>query len=294
MKCIFFFCIGIFFIGMAEKCYAAPDLLVTSMAMTPSSQVPGGEVVIHYRILNSDDTSGTGGSFDVAFYYSTNSTITTVDTRLATLTIPELAPASYYPSSSNGQITLTLPETALVGTRYLGAIVDYNNEITESNENNNSRSAAITVIPLSPDLLVSTMIITPSSQVPGEEVTIRYRILNSDSSSATGRSFDVAFYYSTNSTITTVDTQLTTIIVPELAANAYYPAEGNGQITVTIPETAIMGLRYLGVIADYNANIAEDNENNNTRSTAITIIPTVSSPWVIFTPVILGSTQLEE
>jgi CARDB len=74
-------------------------------------------------------------------------------------------------------------------------------------------------------------------------------------------------YLSTDQTITTSDTLLTTVIAPSLAPSnqsGYYDLQN---VTITLPTNLAPGTYYIGGIADYNNQVAETNESNNTFNT---------------------------
>ncbi|MCS3928170.1 hypothetical protein M2175_003201 [Bradyrhizobium elkanii] len=89
-------------------------------------------------------------------YLSTDATITTSDTLLTTLTTGStLATVSQPGFYDLHTVTLTLPGNLAPGTYYVGGISDYNNQLTESNESNNTYNALqVTVTaPAQPDLI---------------------------------------------------------------------------------------------------------------------------------------------
>ena len=89
-----------------------------------------------------NDGTGAAGASTSGIYLSTDSTITTSDTLLATDAVAAIAAGSW----SSESVSITIPGTLAAGTYYVGAIADYNNAIAESNETNNpSAGVAITV-----------------------------------------------------------------------------------------------------------------------------------------------------
>ncbi|MET4214343.1 hypothetical protein [Bradyrhizobium sp. LA2.1] len=82
------------------------------------------------------------GLTTAGIYLSTDATITTGDTLLTTLTtsstLATVSQPGYYDLHT---VTLTLPGNLAPGTYYVGGISDYNNQLTESNELNNSYNA---------------------------------------------------------------------------------------------------------------------------------------------------------
>jgi hypothetical protein len=81
-------------------------------------------------------------------------------------------------------------------------------------------------------------------------------------------------YLSTDGTITTSDILIATIAIPSLASGASV----SGGITVPFPSTLTAGTYHLGVIADYNGQIAESSESNNSAAVSIPVILGNSSP----------------
>ena len=102
---------------------------------------------------------------------------------------------------------MALPGNLAPGTYYIGGIADYNNQVSESNEVNNTYNVAqITVTaPPQPDL-TEYVAVSSTTLAAGGSVTIRclydMNVGNGVSGLSTAR-----IYLSTDSTITTSDTQ---------------------------------------------------------------------------------------
>ncbi|HEV2562012.1 MAG TPA: CARDB domain-containing protein, partial [Rhizomicrobium sp.] len=103
------------------------DLTATSASLSGST--------FSYHINNVG--SSAAASSTAGIYLSTDSTITTSDTRINTHATPSLAAGA----SDIESVVLTLPTTLTPGTYYIGAIADYTNTIAESDETNNASSA---------------------------------------------------------------------------------------------------------------------------------------------------------
>jgi len=243
---------------------AQPDLYVTFLSVTPSSVKPGESVEVKYKIRNNGNTAA--NNFYVRLYLSSNSTISTSDTYLNHEQSITFLTANT--TSNTYTATVTIPENTSDGTKYLGCIVDYNHLIAETNENNNTRATAITV--KRPDLYVTYLSINPATANPGESVQVTYQIRNQGDADVSGN-FRLRLYLSNNTTITTSDRYLNhQRTFSSLAANTTSPSYS---ATVTIPADADEGTKYIGCIVDYDLQINETNENNNTRATAITVNP---------------------
>ncbi len=129
----------------APPVLSLPDLDVqnTGAAYPPtlsaSSVVAGGSVTLTYRLSNFG-TVGAPSSV-TGIYRSSDSTISTGDTQIGTDANASLA-------ANTGQTeTFTINTTGwAAGTYYIGAVADYNNAITESNESNNPSSGVLLTV----------------------------------------------------------------------------------------------------------------------------------------------------
>ena len=101
---------------------------------TDNLTVSGNSVTVSATIENTG-TSG-AGSFDVRFYASTNTIISTGDVPIYTATVNSLAAAATTIVGS----TIDLCTAGLTNntTYYIGYIIDYNNSVSESNESDNT------------------------------------------------------------------------------------------------------------------------------------------------------------
>ena len=87
--------------------------------------------------------NGVSGPSTARIYLSTDPTITTSDTVLATLTTSQTLATVSQPGYYDHQtVTVTLPGNLAPGTYYIGGIADYNNQVSESNEANNTYNVA--------------------------------------------------------------------------------------------------------------------------------------------------------
>jgi subtilase family serine protease len=248
-----------------------PDLQVTLLTVTPTTQAQGGRVTVTYRITNAG--AANAGAFKLRFYYSTNSVITTrSDTylnveRTITAGLARGAVAA-------GTAAVTLPGSATVGAGYIGAIVDFDNKIVESNESNNTRAARMTVTasPL-PDLSfsVSSVPSIGSTVTLGQSFTGRYTVRNNGGGNLT-TDFVVRYYYCTGTTTATcVTTPIgTQTITTNLAANA---TTSFTTPTLRLPATATAGTRYIRAFVDATTIVRESSETNNNDFDSITVVP---------------------
>ncbi|MGA2606382.1 MAG: CARDB domain-containing protein [Terriglobia bacterium] len=243
---------------------AQADLLVTSVSI-PSSATVGGQVSLSATIKNQGGTAA--GAFRMSFYLSTSSTISTSSTNIGYCTYTSLAAGA----TNTCAMSPTLPSSVGAGTYYGGAIVDDLNQVSESNESNNTLLASntLTVSSSQADLLVTSVSI-PSSATVGGQVSLSATIKNQGSAAA--GAFRLGFYLSTGSTITTSSTLIAYCTYTSLAAGATNTCAG----TVTLPSSVGAGTYHGGAIVDDLNQVSESNESNNTLLASNTL--TVTNP----------------
>ncbi len=230
------------------------DLLITALN-TPDSQVYRGSAIgVTYTIHNAGGSPTDSGSW-VGIYLSSDTTITSADTRIGSRYIYNMAAGVSYSRT----IPATIPSGLTDGTYYLGAIADDTGLQTESNEDNNARVAA-TPLQVSQDVdLLITALSTPDSQVyRGSAIGVTYTIHNAGGSPTDSGSW-VGIYLSSDATITNADTRIGSRYIYNMAAGVSY----SRTIPVTIPSNLAVGSYHLGAIADDTHLQIESNENNN-------------------------------
>ena len=130
-----------------------PDLLVQSLS-GPSTATIGSTMNISSQAANLGSADATS-AFRMGFYLSVDSTITTGDTLLGTCNFPTGLPSGY---GGTCQGPVSVPSSLSPGTYYLGAYVDDQQQISESNDSNNTRvadSGTVTLTQSSQTLSVS-------------------------------------------------------------------------------------------------------------------------------------------
>jgi subtilase family serine protease len=179
-------------------------------------------------------------------------------------------------------------------TLYVGLFADDTALLPESNELNNTKSAAISIIEEpQPDLVISQVSVALdgtlavdkegewlsvlnqypmgaevkealASAQPGEELTRLATVLNLGQEDA--GPFRVGVYLSDDALISLVDDEMGSCEFTGLAAGALESEEGSVcTLTFTLPEDLTPGSSvYIGAIADDELAVKEGNEGNNT------------------------------
>ena len=238
----------------------------------------GGSVTIDAYDMNIGNA--VSGPSTAQIYLSTDPTITTSDTVLATLTTSQTLATVSQPGYYDHQtVTVTLPGNLAPGTYYIGGIADYNNQVSESNEVNNTYNVAqITVTaPPHPDLTEYVAVSSTTVAAGGGVAIDAYdmNIGNAVSGPSTAQ-----IYLSTDPTITTSDTVLATLTTSQTLATVSQPGYYDHQtVSVTLPGNLAPGTYYIGGIANYNNQVSESNTTNNTYDVVqITVTASATRP----------------
>jgi subtilase family serine protease len=247
-----------------------PEYVMYYFRVSNSGSVPaGGTVPVSFQIRNNG-ASGSTRSFKIGLYYSTDSNITTSDTRLYTVTYSGLIQAAQLVPPRITTVYVKLPTTAK-GTVYIGAIVDYEKSITEVYESNNARYQPFVVQAAgSPDLKMSAFSFAtrpPASVGYKTSLSFTYEVINTGKAAA--KSSYLYLYYANGSDRKTNPlTKLISVALPSLDSGR---SSGKKTISVTLPSNVWYGTRYIHYAVDATNIVSESDENNNFGSLAINV-----------------------
>ncbi|MCA8968531.1 MAG: hypothetical protein KDC95_02060 [Planctomycetes bacterium] len=242
--------------GRSADVAVRPDLTPTTLTSSTTSLNPLYSISVSSTVLN-DGEGSSASSGTVGFYLSTNSTISTGDTLLGSVSL--VAQSAH--ASRTYSRTVTVPANATPGTCYLGVYVDNTFVQTEEKETNNTRALAVTCRTPIADLQVSAFQASPTTFRRGATVAVQAIVRNAGNlASPTCTS---GFYLSTDSVITTSDALLRSWTTPAIAALSSAPTYSS---SVVIPVTSPIGTCYLGAYADRTNVVTESSNSNNYRS----------------------------
>jgi surface antigen len=111
---------------------AGIDLKVTGSVSLPTTMTAGSSYTFSSVVEN--DGGDSSGYFNVKCYLSTNSTISTYDTFVGSTRISSISGGS----SRSYTVTINVPSSLSAGDYYFGWIIDADEEVTETNESNNT------------------------------------------------------------------------------------------------------------------------------------------------------------
>ncbi len=118
-----------------------PDLITTNQSTDASSVIAGNSVLANCHVANVGSGNSTATSY-LRYYLSTNSTYSTDDVYLAQGIVGAQTAGAVSFQSAN----VTIPSSTSGGNYYIIYRADYSNTVSESNENNNVSSSAITIV----------------------------------------------------------------------------------------------------------------------------------------------------
>jgi subtilase family serine protease len=233
--------------------------------------VSGTTITLNTTITNNG--TQTAGYSYVGYYLSTNSIISTADYLVGTDYVPSLAPGASSAESITVDVSTVTP-TIPAGTYYVGYLIDHTSRVAESNEGDNTwywPTRQVTIPGGSPNLDKQSDGLT----VSGQTITLNTTITNNGARGA-GGSY-VGYYLSTNSIISTADYRIGSDYVTALSVGAT-SAESITIDVTTVSPSIPAGTYYVGYIIDYQGDVAESNESDNTWywSTRQVTIPTGS------------------
>ena len=221
------------------------------------SVAPGANFWLYPIVQNNGDL--TSPSTTLRYYRSTDSTITTADTQVATYSVKVLAAGGAIDRHSAKE--LTAPST--VGTYYYGACVDSVRRETDTTNNCSAPMTLEVVDPndtSDPDLEVATSI-SDTRTWPGETLTVSATVTNAGDTASEATT--LRYYRSTDADITASDTEVGTDAVGALAA------DGTSEQSIDLISPQSLGVQfYYGTCVDV---VADESRTVNNCSRGVRV-----------------------
>ncbi len=212
-----------------------PDLVIQGIAWSPANPSKYDTVTVNATVENQG--SGRSDSCHLAYY---------IDDEY-------LSSVSVSPLEAGALTNATFSWTALSKEHKVRVIVDYYQNVKESDETNNEKT--VSFLTLAPDLIVEDITWLPADAGSGDTVTFTATIKNQGSGKAeTSR---VAYYISGG--------YQGYLNIGALSADA--------ETTITLDWQAITGSNTISIVADCNKILVENREDNNKLTRTVTIIP---------------------
>ena len=255
----------------------APELAVGTPTVSDGTPSAGGSFTLSATVRNRGDASSAATT--LRYYRSTDSTITTSDTAVGTDAVGALAASG----TSAESISLTAPSNT--GTYYYGACVDTVSGESDTN-NNCSGSVTVTVEETAPDLVVLGPSVTDSSPETGG--TFRLGVTVQNLGNGPSAATTVRYYRSTDTTITTSDTEVGTDAVSTLAAS------GGSFETISLTAPSDPGTYYYGACVDTVSGESDTNNNCSRSASIVTDTTDIIAPDLVVAHFFLSQDPSEE
>ena len=233
---------------------AKPNLVCASRG---EIEVNGTKLDISWvKVMNSGD--GSAGASKTGFYLSTDQYFTTSDFFIGSVNTKALQPneAHILSDFSVDVANLDIP----AGTYYVGFIIDYQNVVHETNENDNndcSYTKRVTIPSPKPNLTCHQ---AGEVSVNGTNVHISWvKVKNTGSGSSSPAR--VGFYLSTDSYFTTSDYLMGTVSLKALASGE---VQQLSEFSKNVNDLGLAsGSYHIGIIIDPYDQVHETNESDN-------------------------------
>jgi len=222
------------------------DLIIEDITWTPENAAQGDSIVFNVTVKNQG--GGKASSSRVHFYIDGSS--------------KGYRDAPWIGAGDTS--TQTFAWITQAGTYNLKAIVDEDDWVIESNEDNNEKTVAFQ--PFLPDLIVEEITWTPESPVESDNVTFTVTIKNQGTGKA---DFSLVAYYMS-------DTLLDSASIGQMDSGA--------TDNKTFNWIAEIGPNILRVIADSNERVAESDETNNEKIVELPILPDLTIESITWSP----------
>jgi hypothetical protein len=234
-----------------------PDLTVNNLSLGGTTLSAGSTASIAYHVQNIG--TATASASTSAIYLSADGLIDSSAIKLASMSDSSIGAGSF--DADTGSITL--PTTLAPGAYSIIVRADDLNQVTESNETNNTASIQITVpAPNVADLTVNNLSLGGTTLSAGSKTSMSYHVQNIGTVAASASTS--AIYLSSDGLIDSSATKLASMNDPSIAAGSFDADTGS----ITLPTTLAPGTYSIIVRAD---DLNQFNEDNNTASIQITV-----------------------
>lgn len=254
------------------------DFTLNTPSLSSGSVVAGNNVSAYVYIRNNGNITATYSN--IGYYLSADTVWSASDTYLTYGSGSNLAAGA----NSYRTATLTIPSSTPAGNYYIIYYADYSNQVTESNENNNTKWIALAIQAAIIDLTITSQS-GPTTGTAGNSYTASCYINNTGNSIASVAS--VGFYLSANTVFDASDV----FLGYQSGSNLSSGSSSYRSATITIPSSTTPGNYYILYYADYLNAETESNETNNVNYTSLTVQAamidlTITSPY---SPTVLTS-----
>ncbi len=250
------------------------DLSIYTLSVSPSQTAADSYLAVNLYAFNSGNSQAS--SHIISYFVSKDSVYDQEDTYLSSNQIHGI--------NANSDIYLNpllyIPNTLTVGSYYVIAIIDYDKEVAEVDEENNWLAVPITIFPPAFDLCISSFSAEQIKVSAGSYVYPQLVVDNFGIGYAS--SHHVGYFLSADSIYDRNDIYLACDTLSGIYGGN---AEGLSP-SLFIPANVAVGTYHILAVADYLFSASETNEENNTFCIKTFVMP----PSVDLSPMFQSST----
>ncbi|MBT3208245.1 MAG: T9SS type A sorting domain-containing protein [Bacteroidetes bacterium] len=245
-----------------------PDLVVQSFSISPQVIPPDSSIVSTGAIFNM--SSYIAPQSVLNYYISLDTNFNPiVDFHFHSENVPQLSAFSYFPFTH----TVPMPYLSTMGTYYMFCVIDGDNYVVETNDDNNEFFQAVTVA--LPDLVIQNSELDPVEVIPGEEIIASCTFKNVGNSTAEAN--NIKFFLSENSIYESFDILIGTENVDSIQAQEEIIINKS----LIIPQNTAIGNWKIIFYADHDEAVYESNESNNYSFVQFTVEPPLPDLQII-------------
>jgi murein DD-endopeptidase MepM/ murein hydrolase activator NlpD len=239
----------------------APDLVVSSITLSPNPVSSGGQLSIAATIRNQGTVAAAASTARVRINESIN-TVADSDQLLCNLPTPTLAAGAQIQVACNATIQLA------AGTWQVWVTADVNDAAGQADRSNDRRRSALTVAaPAGPDLAVKRVVVEPVEARNGDRIVIRARVVNVGTAAAAASA--TTFRINTNSAGVNA---LDQVLCPARPTRALLPGEAVRVRCVATLSDRPIGPNRVWATADTSDSSGQTNKQNDSRNAALAIL----------------------
>ena len=220
------------------------------------------------------------GTFNVAFYLSTDQKITTSDYLVGSKTILSLAAGT----STNLNLLQNVSEiepTIPSGNYYVGYIIDFEDDVEELDEENNNCIFTTEQVEIINRPNLTFNLAQNIFEIDGFDVSVELQVENQGS--LVSDSCKIGFFISTNSPVESGDFFIGETALESLAPDSTADKFFSVNVLAEIPDLP-SGEYYVGYIIDYENDVTEETESDNSFTFTPNRIDNILTPNLTFNP----------
>jgi PKD repeat protein/GH25 family lysozyme M1 (1,4-beta-N-acetylmuramidase) len=197
------------------------------------------------------------------------------------LVTPSTTSSNYATYNLNQSVVVTAPQSLSSGAQFVdwedGCLSKSTSNCTVAMNGHRGVTALYASTSSLPDLVVTTLT-APSTGTIGGQIAVSATATNQGTASA--GAYRLGLYFSTDGTITTSDTFVSSCPMPALTPGSSQACGGS----VSIPSSLSAGTYYFGAFADDQFAVNESSESNNATYTQIVLSPSCTAPSITTQP----------